>query len=82
MGSVFIVIEMLFAFDPRHCFCPLRCTVESVLCASLSRFPAPGDRHLHEARLARRGAHQLLPGPVQGGRLTGLAGRQVTQCPE
>lgn len=61
---------------------PLRRAVESILGASLGRFPALGDCHLHEARLARRRSHQLLPGPVQGGRLAGLEGRQVTQCPE
>lgn len=67
---------------PTLLFRLLRCTVQSILGASLSRVPAPGDRHLHEARLAWRRAHQLLPGPIQGGWLAGLAGRQVAQHPE
>lgn len=59
-----------------------RRAVQPVLGAPVGRLPAPGDRHLHEARLARRRAHQLLPGPVQGGGLAGLAGRPVAQRPE
>lgn len=34
---------------PTLWFCLLRCTVQSILGASLGCVPAPGDRHLHEA---------------------------------
>lgn len=67
----------------RHCpSLSSRRAVQPVLGAPVRRLPAPGDRHLHEARLARRRAHQLLPGPIQGGGLAGLAGRPVAQRPE
>lgn len=35
--------------EPPTLFSLLRCTVQSVLGASLGCVPAPGDRHLHEA---------------------------------
>lgn len=38
--------------------------IQSVLRPSVGRFPAAGDRHLHEAGLSWRRSHQLLPGPV------------------
>lgn len=69
-------------FEHTSLLCHFRCPIKSVLSSSVGRFPAPGNRHLHEARLARWGAHQLLPGPIQGVWLTGLEGCQVTQCPE
>lgn len=63
-------------------FCVSRCTIKSILSASVSRLAALGHRHIHEARLSWRRAHQLLPGSVQGSGLTGLEGCQVTQCTE
>lgn len=63
-------------------FVPLRCTIKSILGASVSRVPAFGNCHVHEAWSAWWCTHQLLSGPVQGAQLTRLAGHQVTQCPK
>lgn len=63
-------------------FSPSRRSLQPVLGASVGRVPAPGHRHLHEAGLSRRRAHQLLPGAVQGGGLAGVEGRPVPQRPE
>lgn len=85
--SLWNLIFTLTAFikkesDWNAVFDLLRCTVESILGASLGRLPALSHCDFHEARLAWRRAHQLLPGPVQGGGVAGLEGREVAQCAE